>query len=338
MNPIEHFDVSTIGPNTRWLAGIWPLMESYGVTMQQCLEGLDISTDQATGREGGMSLEQEYALLRNLIRLSGDPLIGLKLGEIYQPQVYGIFGYALLSAPNLRMVLELVRNIQGFGFGVIEWVLESGEPAKYSQILHHDVPDDILQVFIDRNLAAGFTLLKSVGLQPSDVMELQMSHGGSAFESAYARFYGCPVSFVSGRCAFLFESQLLEQDLPWANEQAMEVCIATCQKLLSESRAGSELSSKVVDQIINTPGGFPACEVVAAQLGLSTRSMRRKLQQEGTSYNRLVQDVRLKLAKRYLKDRFTVEQTAELLGYSEASSFSRAFKGWTGQCPQEFRG
>ncbi|NKI18703.1 helix-turn-helix transcriptional regulator [Spongiibacter sp. KMU-166] len=117
----------------------------------------------------------------------------------------------------------------------------------------------------------------------------------------------------------------------------MDACIKACRELLDEISSQGSLKSCVVDVLIGSPGAFPSIEQVAKKLEMSTRSLRRKLQQEGTSYQDLLQEVRLGLAKQYLRDKLSVEQIAELLGYSETSAFSRAFKGWTGKAPQEFR-
>ena len=334
---IEGQSSELIGPNTRGLPGVWPLMETYGASIEQCLEGTNISIDQAMGRDGHVGLEEEFALYRNLLRLSGDPLLGLKLGEIYQPQTYGMFGYAILSAKNLKMVFEIAGYLNDFNMGLFEWQLELGEPSKYTQVKQGDLPDDLLQIYVDRNQAGGFTLLKSVGLKTTDFTGVSIGHEGVEQLAAYEAFYGCKVNIGEQNSAFHFASELLDQDLPWANEQALEICLQACRELIEEHSPHSTISRKVVNHIIDSPGGFPSFAETAKELGFSTRSLRRKLQQEGSSYSGLVKDVRLKLAKQHLKDRLTIEQVSELLGYSETSAFSRAFKSWTGHSPQEYR-
>jgi AraC-like DNA-binding protein len=84
--------------------------------------------------------------------------------------------------------------------------------------------------------------------------------------------------------------------------------------------------------------GDPTIERVASTLGLSPRSLQRRLQAEGRSFKEVVDDTRLDLAKRYLKDAtLTLTETAFLLGYSDLSAFSRAFRRWTDISPLEFR-
>jgi AraC-like DNA-binding protein len=85
-------------------------------------------------------------------------------------------------------------------------------------------------------------------------------------------------------------------------------------------------------------GGNPSLEQVAAQLGLSERTLQRKLQELGTSHNDLVEQIRRDLAMRYLKEPdMAICEVAYLTGFSEPSSFHRAFKRWTGVTPGEFR-
>ena len=86
------------------------------------------------------------------------------------------------------------------------------------------------------------------------------------------------------------------------------------------------------------PSGRVCKEEVAETLAVSLRTLQRKLREEGTSYLDLLQDTRLQLARRYLRSPGrSVVETAYLLGFSEPSTFSRAFKRWTGQAPAEYR-
>ncbi|MCB1695712.1 MAG: AraC family transcriptional regulator ligand-binding domain-containing protein [Halioglobus sp.] len=86
-------DKALISRHTEALPPIWPLMESYGVTVEQCLKDTGLSVEQAWGRQGGMTLEQEFSLYRNLLDLSGDKQLGLKLGALYHFQAYPAFHF-----------------------------------------------------------------------------------------------------------------------------------------------------------------------------------------------------------------------------------------------------
>jgi len=84
--------------------------------------------------------------------------------------------------------------------------------------------------------------------------------------------------------------------------------------------------------------GLPGLETAASRLAMSTRTLRRRLQEEGTTYQEVLDEVRCDLAKRYLAgDELAVGAVAFLLGFSEPSAFHRAFRRWMGQAPGDFR-
>jgi AraC-like DNA-binding protein len=106
-----------------------------------------------------------------------------------------------------------------------------------------------------------------------------------------------------------------------------------------ENFVARSTTRQVVDKIIERlPDGAPGQQQIASALNVSNRTLQRKLREEGTSYLDLLQDTRLQLARRYLRSPGrSVVETAYLLGFSEPSTFSRAFKRWTGQAPAEYR-
>jgi AraC-like DNA-binding protein len=90
--------------------------------------------------------------------------------------------------------------------------------------------------------------------------------------------------------------------------------------------------------LLASPGSIPALPEVASRLHLSPRTLRRKLEATGNSYNQILEDVRKKLAIRYLLDTpLTTEAISEKLSYSDAANFRHAFKRWTGTAPRAFR-
>lgn len=313
-------------------------METYGVTVEQCLKGTSLSVEQAWGREGGMTLDQEFSLYRNLLSLSGDKQLGLKLGGLYQPQAYGIFGYALMSARNISTLLDISSHFFDLSYSHFRLVIsQQGERLEHRYEPRYPLPDDLIQLFSDRDTEAVFSLFDSVGMDKPIINEVHFCYRDDKSLPRCEEHFGCTVKMGQPFNAVFIPSSLTTQELPWQNERAMAACIQACKELLNEIRNQGSLKSWVVDELISTPGKYPSIEQIAEKLATSTRSLRRKLQQEGTSYQGLLQEVRLKLAKQYLRDSFTVEQIAELMGYSETSAFSRAFKSWTGHTPQSFR-
>lgn len=112
----------------------------------------------------------------------------------------------------------------------------------------------------------------------------------------------------------------------------------TCDQLLAELRTASGLASRVSGMLMQSPGRFPDIESIALRLHMTARTLRRKLQAQGVSYQTMLTDVRRQLAISYLrKTRISIEDIAAALGFSDAANFRHAFKKWTGRTPGEYR-
>jgi AraC-like DNA-binding protein len=117
-----------------------------------------------------------------------------------------------------------------------------------------------------------------------------------------------------------------------------EICRQQCERWLHGIRERGGVILKVQEELLKTPGRFPEMAVVSTNLGLSVRSLRRKLNENGVTYQELLDQVRRDMAVDYLSNSLlSVEQIAELVGYGEAASFRKAFRRWTGKAPGELR-
>jgi AraC-like DNA-binding protein len=117
-----------------------------------------------------------------------------------------------------------------------------------------------------------------------------------------------------------------------------QICRQQCERWLHAVKEEDGLIRKVKEELLKTPGRFPKMDGVGATLGMSVRSLRRHLNEQGVTYQELLDQVRRDLAADYLRNsRLTIEQIAQLVGYGEAASFRKAFRRWTGKAPGEVR-
>jgi AraC-like DNA-binding protein len=135
-----------------------------------------------------------------------------------------------------------------------------------------------------------------------------------------------------------FDASALDQPMPQANEHAAAVALEQCRDILQRRRARSGTSGQVRDLLVARIADAPPAERAAAELGLSARTLQRRLADEGTSYRALLDEVREQLAEELLSTGgLTVGEVARRLGYVEVSSFSQAFRRWKGVSPRAFR-
>ncbi|CAA0093557.1 Uncharacterised protein [Zhongshania aliphaticivorans] len=138
-------NIHSTSHHTEGLPPLWPLMETFGVTVNQCLEGTGLTMDQAKGYQAGMTPEQEFALYRNLLRLSGDAMLGLKLGELYHPQSYGMYGYAMLSARNVKMLVEICSKFHDLSFSHFKFRDALDEIGGTRLEFRYPLPQELIQ-------------------------------------------------------------------------------------------------------------------------------------------------------------------------------------------------
>jgi len=112
-----------------------------------------------------------------------------------------------------------------------------------------------------------------------------------------------------------------------------------CRRQVGRIEGATTLAARVRTHLIGTmDGGNTAVDEVARRLGMSSRSLQRRLADEGTRYNDLLAEVRVEFAKRYLaRGTVSASEVAYLIGFAEPQAFFRAFKRWTGQTPREFQ-
>ena len=116
------------------------------------------------------------------------------------------------------------------------------------------------------------------------------------------------------------------------------MCEEQCQQLLAQRYQQGSIAAKVRQRLLQQVGHFSNMELLADTLSMTSRTLRRQLLIEGTSYRELLDEVRQMLAEQWLTlGGLSQEQISERLGYSETSNFSHAFKRWTGKTPAQFR-
>jgi AraC-like DNA-binding protein len=135
-----------------------------------------------------------------------------------------------------------------------------------------------------------------------------------------------------------FDSALLDEPLPQADATTHQSCLRSCNEQISTLRKCDEIRRRVRRMVLSANGAVPTLSQVAGRLFLSTRTLRRRLEDSQTSYQEIVGETRRDLAVGYLTHTsLSTEAIAEILGYSDTANFRQAFKRWTGESPQRYR-
>jgi AraC-like DNA-binding protein len=153
----------------------------------------------------------------------------------------------------------------------------------------------------------------------------------------YERLYRCPIVFDAGEDALVFDAELLEQTLVMANPELARHNDEAVREYLARIDHGSVID-QVRSQLVNRLADRPTPQMVARALGMSQRSLQRRLHEHGTSYETVLGEVRKELACAFLREgRYAVGELAFMLGFEDASAFARAFRRWMGVSPSAYR-
>jgi len=309
-----------------------------GLDAAQCLDGTQIDPARLFDADGEVTAAQEMQVMRNLQRLlPGVSGLGLQAGLRLKLSTHGILGYALLSSATLREALAMMLRYLDLAYAYCDIRIEEQPPEARVVIDDSAAPADVRQFVLERTVGGAYALTHEMLGRGFPVRRLQFRFLRPPHAGRYEELVGVMPQFGAEGNLIVIDCALLDQPLPQANALTQRLCEEQCRLLLQQRRARSGLAEAVRNQLLRTPEQMPEIEAVAAFLHISDRTLRRRLEAEGTSYRDLADEVRCTLAEGWLGARLTVEEVAARLGFSEASSFIRAFKRWTGRTPGSLR-
>lgn len=322
------------------IAAIVAALADNGVSAAEALDGTGIRDHQLA--ETLISYRQMHTVCHNALRLSPDPALALAAGRKMNVTAFGMYGYALLSSPNHVAAIDFAVKYQDMmGPPATICFRREGDLAVYTHepILEADPAQPLYRFVLEFQFASQMTIMKDLYDKSFRFAELRAAYAAPAHVQAYAALFECPVYFDQAVNEVDFDARRIEQPMSYANPITHSMAMHACDLSLREvSRAGS-VTAQVYRELLARAGHFPDIEGIAAGLSMNSRTLRRKLDAEQTSYREIVAEVRMQLAIEYLrKTRMTNEEIAARLGYSDASNFRHAFKRWTSRHPSDYRG
>jgi len=172
----------------------------------------------------------------------------------------------------------------------------------------------------------------------SGPLEARFSYPAPAHAEEYERILRVPIRFEAGEDGVLFPISMMDSSNPSADAALRQLLERYAADQLAKIQTHARFSERVRATILSMlPLGALTADAVAAQFSMSNRTLRRRLQEEDTSYQEILDDVRAELACRYLaKEKRGIDEVAFLLGFSDPSAFTKAFRRWTGQTPADY--
>ena len=259
--------------------------------------------------------------------------MGVEAGRRVTVGDYGIWAFAIMSSATIGEAIRIASRYSQLAPGFVS--AELGDTTDILVVVLRDehLPIDVRDLLAERDLAAIAHLDAAIGVDLRDVT-LHTRFGGRVADELAELF--APATVVRGAATHQLRVPrvVAERRLPMADENTGRICQAECERLLDVHRHRSNLSAVVRAHLARNPAAMPPYRRLAADLHLSERSLRRRLQEEGTSYRALRDEVTTTIAVELMENvGLSVTEVARRLGYSDASSFTHAFARSRGTAP-----
>jgi len=319
------------------LGALWEQLQGYGIDPEPLFREEGIDPEMLFDGGARIPLDRYQRLDVKAAKLSGDPYFGLKGAEYSRPAHLGALGFAWLASSTLRTAFQRL--------------------SRYAQVIQEkltvelDEDNEFFYVRMDARLPLLNKRIRENG-QMAAVTKFSRVIAGNDFNPAkicfkqpepedtgyYYKLFRCPLEFNSMETTLVIRLEDVDRRLTGSNDQLAKLNEHIVIKYLAHSEK-HDIVNRVKTAIIDGLANGQVTETsIAEEMHTTPRNLHRKLQKEDTSFKTLLTEMRKELAQQYIQDRSkTLTEISFMLGFSEVSSFSRAFKVWTGRPPSEAR-
>ena len=310
-----------------------------GIKLEPLLSRAGLTIDQIDDPEQRINARSQIAFLETIAEELNDDFLGLTLAKEFDCRDLGLLYYVMASSDTLGDALRRVARYSRItNEALVLQYREARDPAlrlTYSGVQRH--ADRHQMEFCIVAVVRMSRLLTNRRLIPQHV---SMIHVRSKGTSEFARFLGKDIEFGSDVDEIIFPAGSAEWPLVDADQRLNKILLKVCEESLNARKSNTSAFRISVENIISPllPHGQARAEVVAKKLGVSERTLARRLAEEGVTFIEILQQLKASLASRYLEEGgMPISKIAWLLGFEEVSSFSHACRRWLGKSPRELR-
>lgn len=313
------------------------IIRSHGVDPDPLMRKLHIDPKRVSDPNARFRYTQIDDLWALAVAQVDDPAFGLKAAEFWHPSQLGALGYAWLASSSLRTAIKrMVRYMriltEGAHLELDETADELCVSLRYEEISRQQATRT------DSFMAMLVAMCRANAGDEFHPTSVSLTHSAPEDTGAFFALFRCPVEFSAGVNGFNISLGWADRVLPSSNPQLAKLNDQVMIRYLASLDDDSIIERIKTEIIQQLPSGGVADETVAQALYMNARTMQRKLHKEGTTFKTILNGVRMELADTYLVDNnLGLSEISFLLGFSELSSFSRAFKRWTGESPKDYR-
>lgn len=311
----------------------------YGMSARACLADSGLAPEQLLQLEFQVSPQQEFAVIANIVReLPHVPELGLRMAARFHMPVYGVLTFAMCSCATAGDAIDLGLSYHELSFTLVE---------KHQQVIGDElvftfedrhIPAPLRQIIVERDMFALPRVMDEVLGRQMPKRAVRFAYARPAHAKRYAELLGFEPEFNAPAHQIAVNAAFRKMPMPQANAATLRHCQAQLQAIVAQHKVWRGTAGKVREMLLRRPAMGADMEEVAAELRMTSRNLRRVLEAENTSFRSLADEVRQTVAEELLGlGKSSVKDIAARLGYGEVSSFTNAFKRWTGRAPRDWR-
>jgi AraC-like DNA-binding protein len=305
------------------------------------LSGLDLEALKK-GEADPIGHKHLNDLWLNAVYLTKDPAFGLHFGESLQLSALGMVGQIIQSSKTVGEALTLAAQ----SIHLITDVFTLEVDKKNKTIAIRFLPGDqkethpvVRQQLMEFFMVFSIHELDGLVLQKISPLKVKFPFNPEVSTLEYERVFRCKPQRKTDECSLEFDGRFWNEPILTANYELQKLMLEKMREQTTLVRNEIPLSERIINYLnTNAYLGISSLEEIAANFNSSPRTLQRKLQEEGVSFQQLADSVRKSIAMHYLQSgNYPVKEVSYILGYNELSAFTRAFKRWTGKTPIDFQ-
>lgn len=313
-------------------------LRDYDVSVVDVFRDAGLAPDTVASPDARYPYAKMQVMWRLAVERTGDPCFGLAVAEHFKPQAFHGLGFMWLSSDTLFDALQRLVKYQRMISTVADITLEETEDSVRLNVDIHRSSVDIEYASLDAAVGVFVNLCRMATCETFNPVRLTLKRPRPDCSDRFEALFRSPVEFGADSNVLYFDPVALRESLPGANPElarANDQVVIDYLGRFDREHLSMQVRSRLIELL---PGGQPAQKDIASSLNISVRNLQRRLHAEGVSFKHLLDETRKDLATQYIQDSHRrIGEITYLLGFSEPSNFTRAFRRWTGVSPNEFR-
>lgn len=313
--------------------------EIYGVTKKQVIEQSNVSIELFDSPDNRLSSSEVYKIIQTATKLTKNDNVGLNQGELISRGFSNILGYILMNCSSIQEAWAKYIEYEKI---IDETSLCSFKCSGNLAILSSNTVDvDLKSIrqFEDFKIAGMLAYIKLLTGKELKLKEVWFTYPKPSNLDEHKRIFECKIHFNEQVSALVFDERDLSIPTLEPNQEILYLFEKQAREAYAKLENNNNYTRKTKSILLSKmKGSLPSIKFIADELGISVRSFQLYLQNEQTTYSKLVDEIRKDMSESYLKDKkISIDEISYILGFSEVSTFHRAYKKWTDMTPGQFR-